>query len=260
MSRSDRKPSSHPADKAPHAASADHPAADHAGREGFFGLGQARRYLIAGILVWVPVLVTWWVIKTLVDFLDRSLLLIPSAYRPETLLGFDIPGLGVILTFFILISTGMVAANYFGRQLVHLWEFTVNRIPLVRSIYSAVKQILETFLSHESTTFRKVLLIEYPRRGCWSICFQSSIAQGEVQDRTEKELVTVFLPTVPNPTTGFILLVPRDEAIELEMSVDEAIRLIMSLGVIYPKPRGEGRNGNGPARAVPAEINLRPPG
>lgn len=195
-----------------------------------------RRYLIAGLLVWVPLVITGVVVKLLVDFMDGSLLLLPPAWRPDTLLGFSIPGLGLILTFAIVLVTGMVVANLLGRKLVDFWEGVLARIPIVRSIYSAVKQVVETMFVGGGDAFRKVLLVEYPRKGLWTIGFQTGAAIGEVQEKTAREVVTVFIPTTPNPTSGFIILVPREDAIELEMSVEDALKFVMSLGVVSPRP------------------------
>lgn len=202
---------------------------------------RLRRYVIAGLLVWVPLGITGLVIKVLVDFMDQTLLLIPPGWRPEALLGFHVPGLGVLLTVAIVLLTGVVVANLFGRKLVGMWESLLARIPLVRSIYSAVKQVVETFLSSDGNSFRKVLLVEYPRPGCWTLGFQSGEAALEVQEKTEQEVLTVFVPTAPNPTSGFVLMLPRREVIELEMTVEDGLRLIMSLGVVTPQAREKAR-------------------
>jgi uncharacterized membrane protein len=197
-------------------------------------VASIRRYLIAGLLIWVPLIITVLVIKVLVDVLDRSLLLLPPSWRPEALLGFDLPGLGILLTLLIVFVTGLIVANLLGRKLVGVWEGLLARIPLVRSVYSASKQVMETVFGDGSKAFRKVLLIEYPRRGAWTLAFQTGRPIGEIQGRTEADLVTVFVPTTPNPTSGFVIFVPAGELIELEMSVEEALKLLMSLGVISP--------------------------
>lgn len=193
-----------------------------------------RRYLVAGILFWVPVGVTLFVLRVLVDLMDRSLLLLPMKYRPEQLFGFNIPGLGIILTLLVLLLTGVLAANYLGRQMVSFWESILHRIPLVRSIYSGAKQVAETLFSDSSQSFKKVLLIEYPRKGLWSLAFLTSDRLEEVQGRTEKEVICVFVPTTPNPTSGFIILVPKDDVVELDMEVEQALKMIISLGVVVP--------------------------
>ncbi|SFM58949.1 Uncharacterized membrane protein [Ectothiorhodospira mobilis] len=194
-----------------------------------------RRYLIAGLLLWVPLVATVAIIKFIVDAMDRTLLL-PPAWRPEALLGFTIPGFGVVVAVAIVFTTGLVVANLVGRKLVELWEGLLARIPLVNTIYSAIKQVVETVLGTTGESFRKVLLVEYPRKGVWALGFQTQVGVGEVQERTEKEVVTVFVPTTPNPTSGFILLVPRDEVIEMDMTVEDGLKFVMSLGVVVPRP------------------------
>lgn len=194
-----------------------------------------RNYLIAGLLVWLPLGATILVIKLLVDLLDRTLLLLPPAWRPDALLGFHIPGLGLVLSIAIIFVTGVVVANLLGRRLVSFWESLLSRIPLVRSIYASVKQVAETVLSSSGQSFRKVLLVEYPRRGVWSLGFQTSSSLGEVQARTGEDVVAVFVPTTPNPTSGFVLMIPRREVTELDMEVDEALKMIISMGVVVPQ-------------------------
>jgi uncharacterized membrane protein len=169
--------------------------------------------------------------------MDQSLLLVPAPLRPENLVGFRIPGLGVILTFLLLFLTGALAANFFGKQLIEGWERLLSRIPLVSWVYSGVKQVAETLLSPQAQAFRKVLLLEYPRAGIWSIGFQTAATLVEVQARTEKDVICVFVPTTPNPTSGFIMLVPKEDVVELDMTVDEALRMVISLGVVVPEWR-----------------------
>ena len=193
-----------------------------------------KRYLVAGLLVWVPLGVTVMVVKLLVELMDRTLLLIPAPYRPEALLGVHIPGLGVLLTVLVVLGTGMVVANLFGRRLVALWEGLLARIPLVRTVYTGVKQILETVFSSQGQSFRKVLLVEYPRPGLWTLGFLASATRGEAQARTGREVVNVFIPTTPNPTSGFFIMVPREDVVELDMSVDDGLKMIISAGVIVP--------------------------
>ncbi len=194
-----------------------------------------KRYLIAGLLVWVPLGVTVMVIKLLVGMMDQTLLLLPEPYRPDNLLGFHIPGLGVVLTTIIVLVTGMVVANLFGRKLVKLWESVLAQIPLVRTIYTGVKQILETVFSSNDQSFRKVLLVEYPRPGLWTLAFQSSTTAGEAQTKTGRKVVNVFIPTTPNPTSGFFIMVPSDDVVELDMSVDDGLKMIISAGVVVPE-------------------------
>ncbi|HSF15406.1 MAG TPA: DUF502 domain-containing protein [Vicinamibacteria bacterium] len=195
---------------------------------------KIKRHIAAGLLVWVPLVVTFFSLRFVINVMDKTLLLIPAPLRPDNLLGFHIPGLGVILTFTLLLLTGSLAANILGRRFLDAWERFLARIPLVSWVYSGVKKVAETLLSPNGQSFRKVLLLEYPRKGLWSLAFQTASALDEVQARTEKEVICVFVPTTPNPTSGFILMVPRDEAIELDMSVDEALRMIISLGVVVP--------------------------
>ncbi len=195
---------------------------------------RIRRYIIAGILVWLPIGVTIFLVRILIGLLDRTLVLIPQRYRPEELLGFAIPGLGIVLTIIILLVTGVLAANIVGRSMVGLWESLLERIPVVRSVYSAAKNFAEMVFSDSSQSFKKVLLIEYPRKGLYSLAFQTSSALGEVQERTGEDVICTFVPTTPNPTSGFIIIVPRKDVIELDMEVDEALKMIISLGVVVP--------------------------
>lgn len=190
-----------------------------------------RRYLIAGLLVWVPLGITFFVIKFLLDLMDRLLLLLPVDWRPETVLGFSIPGFGFVLALAILLLTGAIGANLLGRTLLRVWEGLLAKIPLVRTIYSSAKQIISSLVSSGSHSFRKVLLIEYPRKGIWTVCFQTGPAANEIQTQLEKESVMVFVPTTPNPTSGFIMVVPKDEARELDMDIESALKLVMSLGL-----------------------------
>lgn len=194
-----------------------------------------RRYLIAGLLIWLPLGVTVMVIKLLVDMMDQTLLVLPAAYHPDVVLGFHIPGLGVLLSVTVVLITGVVVANFFGRRLVALWEKALARIPLVRPIYSAVKQLTETVFTSGGQSFRKVLLIEYPRKGMWTLAFQTGTAVGEAQMKTGEEVINVYVPTTPNPTSGFFLMVLRREVVELEMSVDDGLKMIISMGAVVPK-------------------------
>lgn len=190
--------------------------------------------MIAGVLIWLPLGVTVLVVRLFVDMMDQTLLLLPIDYRPETLLGFAVPGFGILLALLIILFTGMIAANLFGRRLVMLWEAVLSRIPLVRSVYSSVKQLAETVFSSSGQSFRKVLLIEYPRRGLWTLAFQTGTDIGEAQSRTGKKVVNVYVPTTPNPTSGFFLMVPLEDVQELDMSVDEGLKMIISMGVVVP--------------------------
>ena len=198
-----------------------------------------RRYLVAGLLVWLPLAVTFLLVRFIIGLMDRTLGLLPAEYRPEALLGFAVPGVGLVLTILLLLVTGVLAANIVGRGLVSLWESLLKRIPIVRSIYGAAKNFAEVVFSDSGQSFKKVLMIEYPKDGIYSLAFQTATSLGEVQARTGEEVVCCFVPTTPNPTSGFIVAVPKDETVELDMSVDEALKMIVSLGVVVPQWRGE---------------------
>lgn len=188
-----------------------------------------RRWLIAGLLVWLPLGATLLVIRFVVGLLDTSLLLIPPAFRPE------IPGLGVLLSIALVLGTGAIAANYVGKRFVLWTETVLGRIPLVRTVYSGMKKLAETIFSDQSVSFRQPILIEYPRKGIWSVAFLTGAPIGEVQDKTADHVLTCFVPTTPNPTSGFIVLVPERDVIRLQMSVEDAMRLVISLGVVTPE-------------------------
>lgn len=227
-------------------------------------MSRLRKYLVAGLLVWVPLGVTVLVVKVLIDLMDRVLLVLPDALHPEALVGFRIPGLGLLLSLIVLLGTGVVVANFFGRRLVAFWEALLARIPLVRTVYGAAKQVAETLFADKGASFRKVLLIQYPRKGIWALAFYTGTTVGEVQQKTEKEVVNVFLPTTPNPTSGFLIMVPREDVIELDMPVEEGIKLIMTLGVFTPsdfrKPVGSVEPVPDTIAAPPEEAKLRDAG
>jgi len=194
-----------------------------------------RRYLIAGLLVWIPLGITIWVLKLLVDLMDQTLLLVPENYRSDALFGVHIPGMGLILTVAILLVTGALAANFFGRKLLSLGDAAVSRIPIVRSIYGGVKQISDTLFSPEGKAFRRAVLVRYPHAGAWTVALVTGNPEHEVTEHLGSEQVSVFVPTTPNITSGFFLIVPRTETIELDMSVDEALQYIISMGVAPPQ-------------------------
>lgn len=193
-----------------------------------------RRYLIAGLLVWLPLGATVLVVRLLVGFMDRTLLLLPAEYRPEALLGFSIPGLGLLLSLAVVVLTGFAVANLFGRKLVEAWEALLARIPLVRSVYGGAKQLAETLFSSTGQSFRKVVLVQFPHQGVWTVAFLTGTAVGEAQRKTEREVVNVYVPTTPNPTGGYFIMVPKEDVIELEMSVDEGLKMIISMGAVVP--------------------------
>jgi uncharacterized membrane protein len=206
---------------------------------------RLRRYFVAGLLVWIPLGVTILLISFAVRQMDKSLGLLPQKYQPSVILQqiflqpepVHIPGFGVVLIIGIVLLTGMLVANFIGRAFVGGWESLMDRVPVVRSIYSAAKNFAEIVFSDSSNAFKKVLLVEYPRKGIYSLAFQTSTQLGEVQGRTGEEVVGCFVPTTPNPTSGFIILVPRKDVTVLDMEVDEALKMIISLGVVVPEWR-----------------------
>jgi uncharacterized membrane protein len=193
---------------------------------------RLRRYLVAGLLVWIPIGITVFFISLLIKLMNQSLVLL--AFLPEDWRSIAIPGLGIVLTLVVLLTTGLFTANFVGHSMIHFWESILERIPFIRSVYSGAKNFAEIVLSESSQSFKKVLLIEYPRKGIYTLAFQSGASLGEVQARTGEEVVCVFVPTTPNPTSGFIIMVPKDEVIELDMQVDAAVKMIVSLGVVVP--------------------------
>ena len=195
-------------------------------------MARLRRWLVAGLLLWVPLGVTFLVVKLLVDLADQVLLLLPVQYRPENILGFNIPGLGVALTVLTVMATGMIFANLFGRRLVRLWEDILARIPLVRSIYSSVKQITETLFSSQGKSFKKVVLVEYPRRELWTLAFVTGDTAQQLIDIVDRDLVSIYVPTTPNPTSGFFLWCPGKISSSSTSSVEAGLKLILSTGVV----------------------------
>jgi uncharacterized membrane protein len=185
-------------------------------------------------LIWIPLVITIWVLKLVVDVLDQSLLLLPQDLRTENWLGVHIPGLGAILTVAIVFGTGVFATNFFGAQLVELWHHILQRIPVVNSIYSSVKQISDTLFSSSGQAFRKALLVRWPHPGAWTLAFQTGTPGGEVLRHIPPDCVSVYVPTTPNPTGGYFVIVPRNDVIELDMSVDQALKYIISMGVVPP--------------------------
>lgn len=194
-----------------------------------------KKYLLAGLVVWLPIIATIIILRFLIDLLDKTISLLPDSYNPEALLGVNIPGLGVILSIIVLFITGILATNLFGQKLVSISEAILDRIPLVRTIYSATKQMIEAVVSTNSQAFRKVVLVEYPRKGLWSLAFQTGASFKEVGEKTNQQMLSIFVPTTPNPTSGFLMMVAKDEVLELEMSVDTALKFIISLGVMQPE-------------------------
>ena len=193
-----------------------------------------RRYFVAGLLVWIPLGITLWVLKILVELMDESLLFLPQGYRSEALFGFHVPGLGIILTAAIVLATGAFALNFLGRRILGLGDNILTRIPIVRSIYGGVKQISDTLFSPEGKAFRRAVLVRYPHPGAWTVALVTGTPQHEVASILGNEQISVFVPTTPNITAGFFLIVPRSETIELDMTVDAALKYIISMGVAEP--------------------------
>lgn len=193
-----------------------------------------KNYMITGLVVWLPIIATLVILRFLLDILDKTMALLPAAYHPENLIGMKIPGFGVVLSLVILIVTGVLATNLLGQKLMSLSEKILDKIPLVRTIYNATKQMIQAIISTNSQAFRKVLLVEYPRKGLWSVAFQTGEANKEIDGNIEQKLVSIFIPTTPNPTSGFLMMVPKEDIIELDMTTDEALKFIISLGVMPP--------------------------
>jgi uncharacterized membrane protein len=196
-----------------------------------------KKYFITGLLIWIPLVITIWVLKLVVDVLDQSLPLLPPQLHTENWLGFHVPGLGAILTLLIVLLTGVFATNFFGAQLVRLGHQILNRIPVVNSIYSSVKQISDTLFSSSGQAFRKALLVQWPHPGMWTIGFLTGTPGGDVRRHIPQDCVSVYVPTTPNPTGGYFVIVPRKDVVELDMSVDEALKYIISMGVVPPEDR-----------------------
>jgi uncharacterized membrane protein len=198
-----------------------------------------KKYFITGLLIWIPLVITIWVLKLVVDTLDQSLLLLPLALRTESWLGIHIPGMGVLLTLLIVFLTGAVTANLIGQRLVHFWHEILHRIPVVNSIYSSVKQVSDTLFSSSGEAFRKALLVQWPREGMWTIAFLTGAPGGDVTNHLQGDYVSVYVPTTPNPTGGYFVMMPRKDVIELDMSVDTALKYVISMGVASPNGSGK---------------------
>ena len=216
-----------------------------------------RRYFITGLLVWVPIVITVWVLSVLVGTMDQTLLLLPPALRTESWLGVYVPGMGALLTLLVIFLTGLFAANIIGQRLVRYWERAMARIPVVNSIYNGVKQVSDTLFSPTGQAFRKVLLVQWPSPGIWTIAFQTGKPGGDVANHLQGDYVSIYVPTTPNPTGGYFVMVARSAVVELDMSVDEALKYVISMGVISP---GAGRRATrlppqpAPAAEQPSQI------
>ena len=195
---------------------------------------KVRNYLIGGMLIWIPIMITVWVVRFLSGILDSSLLLLPPSWRPEAVFGTYVPGVGIVLSLVLLFVTGVVVKNLFGGQIVAGLESLVRRIPVVGSVYGGAKTFSETVLTDKGKSFKQVVMVEFPRKGVFSIGFITSHELEEAQAKTAQEVTCVFVPTTPNPTTGFLVLVPKDEVVNMDMTVDEAFKMLLTLGVVVP--------------------------
>ena len=193
-----------------------------------------KKYFITGLLIWVPLGITLWVLALIVRSMDQTLTLLPHAIQPEQLMGFYLPGLGVVLTLLVVFFTGLVTTNIIGQKLVRFWESVLARIPIVKSLYYAVKQVSDTLFSHNGEAFRKVLLVRYPHPQAWSIAFQTGSPARDVADMLPDEYVGVFIPTAPSPVNGFFFFVRKQDVMEINMSIDDALKYIVSMGVVVP--------------------------
>jgi uncharacterized membrane protein len=193
-----------------------------------------KKYFITGLLIWLPLAVTLWILDIILTTLDRTLLLLPEAWRPDQLLGVHVPGFGLILSVLVIFVTGVLAANIIGEQLLRWWEGLLARIPIVRSIYSSVKQVSDTMLASQGNAFRKAVLVEFPQRNQWAIGLVVGAPGAAIDRHLHGEMLTVFVPTAPNPTSGYTIIVPQSEVKELDISVDDALKFIISLGVVTP--------------------------
>ena len=206
-----------------------------------------KRYFVTGLLIWVPLAITVWVLLLIAGVADQSLRLLPESVHPHQLFGFDIPGAGVVLSLLIVFATGLLTANFIGQHLVRWWEKLLAKIPVVSSVYNSVKQVSDTLFSSSGNAFRQALLIEYPRKGSWTIAFLTGAPGGDVANHLDGDYVSVYVPTTPNPTSGFFLMLPKSEVVELDMAVDEALKYIISMGVVAPPRRNKLKPSPSPA-------------
>jgi uncharacterized membrane protein len=197
-----------------------------------------KKYLITGLLIWIPLAITIWVLNLIVSTMDQSLQLLPPQYQPQVLLGYQILGLGALLTVVVVFVTGVLASNILGQRLLLFWENLLGRIPVVKTIYTGVKQVSDTLFAPGGKAFRKALLVQYPREGSWTIAFLTGQPGGDVANHLRGEYLSVYVPTTPNPTSGFFLMMPKSDVIELDMSVDEALKYVISMGLVTPELSG----------------------
>ena len=195
-----------------------------------------KKYLITGVLIWIPLVITIWVLSLVVTTMDHTLLLLPESWRPASWIGVNIPGFGVLLTLVVIFLTGMFAANILGQRMVQFWESALARIPVVKTIYTSVKQVSDTLFSSKGEAFRKAVLVRFPQNGSWTVGFLTGAPGPELARRLQGEHISVFVPTTPNPTSGYMLIVPKADTMELDMSVDEALKYVISMGVATPGP------------------------
>jgi uncharacterized membrane protein len=193
-----------------------------------------RKWLLAGLLVIVPLAITVWVLEGVIATLDKTLLILPHAWQPDALIGFHIPGFGVLLALVILLFVGATASNFLGRKLLTWWDSLLNRIPVVRSIYSGVKQVSDTLFSESGNAFRTAVLVQWPRPEVWTIGFVTGTPGGDVLNHLHGEFLSVYVPTTPNPTGGYFVMLKKSDCIELNMSVDDALKYVVSMGVVSP--------------------------
>jgi uncharacterized membrane protein len=193
-----------------------------------------KRYLIAGLLIWVPITVTLFVLRFVMNILGAFFDYFPQSYQPQGSWSWSIPILGIVSAFLIMIVTGFLGTNFIGRRLVRFGEAIVNRIPLVNTVYNGAKQIMETFFAPENQGFKKVFLVEYPRKGLWSVSFQTGECDRKIESQLQKNMITIFIPTTPNPTSGFLMMIEREDAIALDITVEQALKFVISLGVVQP--------------------------
>jgi uncharacterized membrane protein len=210
-----------------------------------------KKYLITGLLIWIPLVITLWVLNLVVTTLDQVLLLLPDNLRTEHWLGLHVPGLGALLTLAIVLVTGVAAANFIGARLVQFWHGILNRIPVVNSIYSSVKQVSDTLFSSGGQAFRKALLVRWPHEGMWTIAFLTGTPGGDVANHLQGDYVSVYVPTTPNPTGGYFVMLRREDVIELDLTVDEALKYIISMGTVAPSH---------PSRAARGHLRNNPIG
>ena len=193
-----------------------------------------KRYFITGLLIWAPLGITIWVLSLILGMMDQSIMLLPIDWQPRALLGFHLPGVGALMTLLVVFVTGLLTTNFIGQRLVRWWEALLHRIPVVRSVYQSVKQISDTVFSPSGQAFRQAVLVQYPRPGSWTIGFLTGTPGGEIAAHLGKNMVSLYVPTTPNPTSGFFLMVPKTDVVELDMSVEDALKYLISMGVVAP--------------------------